>query len=186
MKFKKKSNDYKVNKLSSDTIFLRAVEPEDVDKLFIWENDTENWRVSGTKAPFSRNILSEFAQSPQDIYMYKQVRFMICLHEEQKTVGTIDLFDYDPVNRSAGIGILIQGEENKGKGYASESLQIIAKYAREVLNLKNIFASMHQSNSISIQLFEKSNYELIGKKKKNLFANGVWEDELLYQLILED
>ena len=155
----------------------------DVDLLFIWENDPQNWRVSETKAPFSRHLLMEFAKSPQDIHMYRQVRFMICTKEE--AIGTIDLFDYDPVNRSVGVGILIQSDANKGKGYATDALDIIADYGKEVLNLKNIFASMHESNEISQKLFEKCGYDLIGKKKKNLFSQGNWEDEWIYQLILE-
>ena len=169
--------------LKSDKIYLRAIEPEDVDLLFIWENDPENWRVSETKAPFSRHLLLEFAQSPQDIYMYKQIRFMICTDEG--AVGTIDLFDYNPVNRSVGVGILIQSEEYKGKGFATDALNIAADYGRDVLNLKNIFASMHASNEISIKLFEKTGYELVGTKKQNLFSRGEWEDELIYQLSLE-
>lgn len=169
--------------LKSDKIYLRAIEPEDVDLLFIWENDPENWRVSETKAPFSRHLLAEFAQSPQDIYMYKQIRFMICTDDE--TIGTIDLFDYNPINRAVGVGILIQSNEHKGKGYATDALNIAANYGRDVLNLKNIFASMHASNEISIKLFEKSGYELVGMKKNNLFSRGEWEDELIYQLSLE-
>lgn len=169
--------------LKSDKIQLRALEPEDVDLLFLWENDPENWRVSETKAPFSRHVLSEYAKSTQDIFTYRQIRFMILAKDQ--VVGTIDLFDYDPVNRAAGVGILIQEEDQKGKGYATDALQLINAYGKDILNLKNIFASMHESNKASIHLFEKCGYELVGKKKKNLFSQGNWEDELIYQRILE-
>jgi diamine N-acetyltransferase len=171
--------------LKSDKIFLRAIEPEDVDTLFIWENDLANWRVSGTKAPFTRNLLLEFAQSPQDIFMYKQIRFMICENESNRSLGTIDLFDYDPINRSVGVGILIQGSSDKGKGYATDALNLVQKYGKEVLDLRNIFASMHESNEISVKLFEKCKYQKVGTKKMNLFSNGIWENELIYQLIIE-
>ena len=169
--------------LKSGKIELRAIEPEDVDLLFLWENDPKNWRVSETKAPFSRHVLMEFAKSPQDIHMYKQIRFMICT--EGKAIGTIDLFDYDPVNRSVGVGILIQDDADKGKGFATEALNIISDYGKDILNLKNIFASMHASNAISVKLFEKCGYQLVGTKKKNLFSQGEWEDELIYQLIMK-
>lgn len=171
--------------LKSDRLFLRAIEPSDVDTLFIWENDVENWRVSETKAPFSRQLLAEFTTSTQDLFLHKQIRFMICLNADQKAIGTLDLFDYDPINRSAGIGILIQRDEDKGNGYASESLEIILEYSKSILNLKNLFANMHASNVASIGLFEKLNYQLIGRKKLNLFSKGKWEDELLFQLIIE-
>ena len=36
---------------------LRALEPDDLDTMYRWENDTNIWRVSGTTAPFSRHSL---------------------------------------------------------------------------------------------------------------------------------
>ena len=59
-------------------IFLRPLEPSDVDVLYSWENSTENWKISSTTTPFSRKILTDYVNSIQDIYSDKQLRLMIC------------------------------------------------------------------------------------------------------------
>ena len=52
---------------------LRAVEPDDVETMYAWENDPRVWRVSGTLAPFSRHMLSRFVEEQQfDIYQMAQ------------------------------------------------------------------------------------------------------------------
>ena len=75
---------------------LRAVEPDDVETMYAWENDPRVWRVSGTLAPFSRHMLSRFVEEQQfDIYQTRQLRLMI-ENPEGVPVGTLDLFEFDP------------------------------------------------------------------------------------------
>jgi len=92
------------------------MEPYDLDNLYLWENDPENWFVSQTRAPYSKHILSQFIdESNKDIYEIKQMRLMITIKntggDEKLTVGAIDLFDFDPFHRRAGIGILVARKE---------------------------------------------------------------------------
>lgn len=55
--------------LQADKCRLRAVEPADVDSMYIWENDPDVWRVSGTTEPFSRERLQRFVEEQRfDIY----------------------------------------------------------------------------------------------------------------------
>ena len=90
--------------LEGNFVQLRAPEPEDLECLYQWENDTEIWRVSNTIAPFSRFVLKQYIESAHlDIYETRQVRFMIGLNnniDPAKTIGTIDLFDFDPDRKS--------------------------------------------------------------------------------------
>ena len=88
--------------LKGEKITLRAVEPEDVGLMYAWENDPEVWHVSGTLAPFSRHALEQFAQNqPLDPFSAHQQRLII---ETQagEAIGTLDLFEIDPLNRRAG------------------------------------------------------------------------------------
>ncbi|MBA7522215.1 hypothetical protein ES705_14333 [subsurface metagenome] len=90
-------------------INLRALEAEDIGLLYEWENDKRIWQVSNTITPFSKFILQKYLDnSHMDIYQAKQLRLMIDLAEgdSKRTVGAIDLFDFDPFHLRAGVGIL--------------------------------------------------------------------------------
>lgn len=60
--------------LEGELTRLRALEAEDVDLLYVWENDPAVWGVSGTLAPFSRHTLRRFLDEQRfDLYAARQV-----------------------------------------------------------------------------------------------------------------
>jgi len=167
--------------LTSKNINLRALEPEDLGFLFNVENNTLFWEVSNTATPFSKYILKQYiVNSHQDIFEAKQLRLII---ENNKTpIGIIDLFDFDPLHKRAGIGVLIL-EKYQKQGFANEALQTVIKYAFSVLNLHQLYANITSDNRNSIQLFKKNNFTKIGIKKDWIYTNNTYKDEILFQLI---
>jgi diamine N-acetyltransferase len=121
----------------------------------------------------------------QDIFTIKQLRLMIDLleaTEEIKTIGSVDLFDFDPGHRRAGVGILIH-KDFRGKGYASEALELMIQYGFNTLKLHQIYCNIGVNNEDSLNLFKKKNFKVIAKKVDwNLTPSG-WEDEYFLQLI---
>ncbi|MEZ5197778.1 MAG: GNAT family N-acetyltransferase [Bacteroidales bacterium] len=123
--------------LKGTNINLRALEPQDVELLFQWENDEANWHLSNTVAPISKFVLEQYViSSEQDIYTSKQLRLIIEINKDGANVpiGSIDLFDFEPTHKRAGIGILIL-KEYRNKGFASESLEMLIDYGFNTLHL---------------------------------------------------
>jgi diamine N-acetyltransferase len=172
-------------------ITLRAVEPEDITLLYLWENDRSVWRVSNTLLPFSMHQLQQYIDSdPGNIYAHRQLRMMIDYREKTgsvaRTVGTVDLFDFDPIHRRAGIGILIASENDRRQGFACEAIRLTVEYCRDVLFLHQLYCNIAESNTASIKLFGKTGFEITGTKKDWLKTASGWEDELLLQLKLDN
>lgn len=167
-------------------ITLRAIEPSDADLIFEWENDRDIWSVSQTITPYSKHIIDQYIENAhRDIFDTKQLRLMIDLEEDSgiNTIGTIDLFDYDPFNGRAGVGILIKDNDHRQKGYARAALKSFIQYAFSTLLLNQIYCNIGSNNVSSIKLFEAAGFQLIGVKKNwNRTASG-YEDELMYQLL---
>ena len=165
-------------------IFLRALEPTDLDFLFQLENDESLWEVSNTSVPFSKFILSQYLEnSHKDIFEVKQLRLVICKKESNKPIGCIDLFEFEPKHNRIGIGLVIYSEEEKQKGYAFQSLELLSRYVFQHLNIRTVFANITESNTASIQLFEKAGFTKVGVKIDWLLIKGVYKNEILYQLI---
>jgi diamine N-acetyltransferase len=174
------------NILHGTNINLRMPEPADVDLLYLWENDLSVWRVSTTVVPFSRFQMEQYVMNSQhDIFSDRQLRLMIDLVPgggARKTIGCIDLFDFDPLNRRAGVGILIIKEERE-KGYASDALTLLIRYSFEILNLHQLYCNISVGNDPSIRLFSKAGFEQIGVKKEWRIIDNKWNDEIMFQLI---
>lgn len=172
------------NELSYGKIKLRALEPEDIELLYSWENNLEIWKMSNTKAPFSKYILAQYIkESAKDIYETKQLRLII-LNDINEAVGAIDLFDFEPYHLRAGVGILIHNTNDRKKGYALDALLALSEYALNILGLKQLYANIASDNYPSIQLFEKAGFEKAGVKKQWIKIPGGWKDELFYQKTL--
>ena len=170
--------------LKGDNIFLRALEPSDLDFLYELENEESLWIVGNTITPYSRFILKEYiANSYRDIYEVKQLRLVICKTEDEGPIGLIDLFDFDPKNKRIAVGIVIFLDKDKQKGFASESLNLISNYAFERLNVHQIYAGITEDNLGSIRLFENAGYKRNGIKKDWTFSEEGFKDEYFYQLI---
>lgn len=171
--------------LTNDKIVLRAVEPSDVDYLFEVENNMGLWRVSNTLIPFSRNVLSKYANSVHDIVRQGQFRFIIETVRDKKMVGMIDLYDFDAINRRAGVGVVIQNVQDRRDGWATEALSLLLDYSIKVLHLKQLYCSIQESNRGSMALFAKLGFTQVGIRKEWYYCGGsVWEDEYLFQKVL--
>ena len=174
------------NILENGRVLLRALEPSDVDALYRWENDTDIWIVSSTITPFSRDLLKKYIEtSDQDIYSVKQLRLVIEAKDQGNiAVGAIDLFDFDPNNRRAGVGVLIDPAQ-RGKKYGYEALGVLIKYSFSVLNLHQLYANVLEENKPGISLFEKCGFHIIGVKRDWVRSPNGWLNEYLMQKISE-
>ena len=173
--------------LKGTRIRLRAIEPEDEDVLFKWENDQTIWHVSNTLAPFSRQILRQYLeQAHLDIFQARQLRLVIETLETGMPVGLIDLFDFDPNHQRAGIGILIGESTEWGKGYAKDALKVLLKYVFTVLLLNQVYCSIDESNIASVNLFKNAGFRITGIKEKWNRSFTGWTNEWFLQITSED
>ena len=174
-------------KLENNIIRLRAIEPSDEELIFKWENKPAIWRVSNTQVPFSRYIIKQYVEnSHQDIYQTKQLRLMIDALDINETVGTIDLFDFDPFNLRAGLGIMIAEQKHRQNGYADNALGLFIDYIGEALGLHQLYCNISKDNTASLKLFEKHSFIICGEKKDWQKIPEGWLNEYILQRIIPD
>ncbi|MFH6604221.1 GNAT family N-acetyltransferase [Maribacter algicola] len=170
-------------KLTGDTIYLRALEPEDLEFLYQLENNTDIWEISNTVTPYSKHVLKLYLENAhRDIYDVKQLRLCIC-NKQHRAIGLIDLFDFDPKNRRAGLGIVVLDEIERNKGVGAQAIGMVMEYAFATLGLRQLFANVIEDNEASIRLFEKMGFQRVGVKKDWIFSDKGYKNEILFQKI---
>jgi diamine N-acetyltransferase len=169
--------------LKGKHIYLRALEPEDLEFIHTIENDESFWEISNTQTPFSRFILKQYIKnSHKDIFEAKQLRLVISNYDNI-ALGMIDLFDFDFKNSRAGIGILVKESLNRNKGVGKEALQLLVDYSFRHLNLHQLYCNITEGNKASLSLFASQGFEIVGLKKDWNAVDGHYQNEYLYQLI---
>ena len=169
--------------LQGQHIYLRALEPEDLEFIFKIENDESLWELSNTQTPYSRFLIKQYLEnSHQDIFEAKQLRLVIC-ESNNKTIGLIDVFDFDFKNKRAGIGVLIQSEDKRNQGYGKEALKLLVDYCFNQLHLHQLYCNVSEDNTVSLALFEGHGFQKIGLKKDWNFNGKKFKNEFILQRI---
>lgn len=188
----------------TESISLRAMEPEDIDNIYCWENDPTVWVDSAAHQPFSRHALRQFIEenSSVDIYSCRQLRLMadieIITNYESEialptaktilsthyTVGCVDIFDFDPYHRRAGVGIIVDSRHRR-QGYGTLMLAELEKFACQHLSLHQLHCTIAADNGASLALFEKVGYKRCGTLSQWVLSNNSWIDAHTYQKLLK-
>ena len=169
--------------LDGEKVVLRAVEPEDIDLMYLLENDTSLWQYGNSNVPYSRYALGRFIeQSSGDIYADGQLRLTVrtC---QGVPVGFVDLQDFDHTHSRAEVGIVIL-PEMQGRGYATEALRLLSEYAGTVLHLHQLYALVSEDNVRACSLFSRSGYRHSCTLHEWLKADNGYTDARLYVKIL--
>lgn len=148
-------------------IHLRKIEPTDLPFLYQWENDAAAWSDGSNHNPLSQKDLRDYVEaSTGDVYKDGQLRLMIeNVHSDKvaqsETIGCVDLFDLDPRNARAAVGIYI-APAYRSQGWGGEVLQEVEKYAFGFLHLRTLYAIVSQTNTASCAIFQKNQYKPSG------------------------
>lgn len=165
-----------------DNLQLRALEPEDASLVFVWENDRSIWQHGHTHAPLSLHQIREYINGYNgDIFAAGQLRLMICMHTQP--VGMVDLYEIDPVNRRAGVGIMI-AQEYRGQGMAKQTIHKLINYARHTLGLHQLWCVCAQSNLTAISAFKQCGFAINGRMRSWIRNGQSYEDAFFLQLII--
>ena len=166
--------------ISDGNISIRIAEPEDASKIYLWENDRSLWRISETCSPTSFFQIEQFLLGNGDLAGNRQQRLMVVLNGVEQPIGSIDLFDYDPVNSRIGIGILIE-RPYRGQGLATAALRLCLDYLFNNLMLHQVHCIVEAGNAESRRLFEKLGFVEGGRRKDWIKSPEGWLDVVFYQ-----
>jgi len=168
--------------LKGDFINLRGLVLEDLTFLYTIENDVSLWELSQIQTPFSKDVLQKYLETAQnDFEKLKQLRLVIT-SKANEPLGFIDLFDFDSLNKHAGVSIVIT-KPHRGNGYGKDALTVLMNYSFNKLGLQQLYSNVLEDNSASIGLFESLGFEKVGLKKKWRFYKGSYKNEYLFQFI---
>ena len=138
-------------------IHLRKIEPADLPFLYQWENDAAAWADGSTRNPLSQQDLRDYiASTTGDLYRDGQLRLMA--EDEGVTIGCVDLFDFDPRNRRAAMGLYVV-PAHRGQGWGKKMVSAMEEYAFSFLDLRTLYAVIAVANEASSRIYQSLNYQ---------------------------
>lgn len=162
--------------LIGDKIYLRPLDMDDLEGEYIqWVNDERICKHMGTlHFSTTKRRLQEYLESQLN---NKNIAFFAIIEKETgKHIGNVKLGPIDWINRRAEYGRMIGDKSAQGKGHGTEVVDLILKYAFNILNLHKITTSASISNEASIKSSKKVGLRVEGTLKEHEYENGQYKD----------
>ncbi len=172
--------------LRGERVRLTAVNPEaDAEASARWTRDTEYWRLNTTDpaSPWTARSVKEFMERGQQEERDDDYSFSIRLLESDRLIGWISLDGVDWPNGDAWVGIGIGERDCWGKGYGTDAMRVLLRYAFMELNLHRVSLSVYEYNPRAIRSYEKAGFVHEGRLRQAIQREGRRWD-LLYMGIL--
>lgn len=166
-------------------IYLRAMEPEDMEMFRDMTNDPETeWFIGGWSFPVSKVEQDNWYK--KSVIDKNNLRFTVVLKESDLAVGMVNLVNIDWKNRSAYHGIKLSPSTPKGHGIGTDAVMAIMKYAFEELQLNRLDGAWTEFNQASLLLYKKCGWSVEGTKKREVFKRGKFYDRFFGGILVED
>lgn len=171
--------------ITGEKVRLRAVEPEDIPRMWEWLQDEELMRFRDYPAPpvSLDDARKEFEQSADNCG--RNLRMAITTLEGE-LIGETSLREIDQRNGDAVFTIAIGNRDYWSHGYGSDATRCLMKYAFEMLNLHRVTLFVHASNERAIHAYRKVGFQHEGTLREAHYMDGKHSDVLIMGLLRED
>ena len=165
---------------------LRARELSDVERMTRWINDREVTRFMGNRYPWSSAAEEAFVQRTTSGPMaYGDVSFAIET-KDGVHIGTAGLHRASPENRAAELGIMIGEKAYWSKGYGTDAVATLLRFAFEEMNLNRIELHVFGFNARAQAAYRKCGFVEEGRMREAHYAESVYSDVVVMAVLREE
>ncbi len=162
--------------IAHGSVYLRAAERDDTKLFVAWLNDQRTSRTLGLVAPISAVSEDQWFEKMLADQGKTRYFFVACRLEDDRPIGTIGLFELDPVNGSAGLGIAIGAPADRGKGHGTDMLRALIAFGFGSLRLERIWLEVFDFNPGARHVYEKVGFVHEGLLRHAIFREGRFVD----------
>jgi RimJ/RimL family protein N-acetyltransferase len=173
--------------LFGKNIYLRGLELTDVSELMKHWNNVEVKKFLLVSVPHSIQEEEEWVK-----YTWKQRKngksfiFAIINKETDLYIGNIEIKITSQSSRRGEIGIVIFNKNYWNKGFGTESIKILLKFAFNNLNLNSVELEVFANNQRAIQCYKKCGFKQMGVRREAIFMEGKYIDSLLLDMTVNE
>lgn len=167
--------------LIGDKVYLRPAVPDDIIDAHFWLTQSDPDSIYPFMSrPISPTEAAEAFRRQEKSDM--DMTLIIIKKGDELPVGIISTANFNPLNRSTEINVVIDPEIRR-KGYGQDALKTLSKYLFFQRGLNKVYTQLGSFNVPGIKLFDSVGFKLDGKLRQNHFYKGEFHDTFVYSLL---
>jgi RimJ/RimL family protein N-acetyltransferase len=174
--------------LTGKLIRLRAIEMDDLDRYLAWINDGEVVRYLATAAPHpvSRAQEEEWIRTAVTHTRPPEITYAIETIDGDRHIGSVSLHRVGGPARHSELGIMVGDKTYWNRGYGTDAILTMLRYAFEDLNLNRVWLQVHDDNARAIACYRKCGFMEEGRLRQDRFRNGEYADTIVMGVLREE
>jgi RimJ/RimL family protein N-acetyltransferase len=175
----------KTQLLTGKLVRLTVFDPEkDAEALARWNQDSEYQQLlsSGPATLWSGKQVKEWMEKHYEEMYNFSIRTLV----DDQLIGNVDLSGLDWVARTAWVGIGIGDRAYWGKGYGSDAMNQVLRFAFEALNLRRVNLDVFEYNPRAFQSYIKCGFKEEGRMRQWMQRGGERFDLIFMGILREE
>lgn len=165
---------------------LREVRIDELPKITEYVNNYEAYSSFTESAPRPKSYEYQKLWYEKTIIREDIITFAIAEKETDRFIGTCQLRNIDRLNQVAMLSIIIGDSSSSGKGYGTDALTQLLRFAFLELNLERVELDVYEDNKGAIALYEKCGFKKEGVRKDQVYRNGHYSSQIAYSILKEE
>ncbi|HIP95838.1 MAG TPA: N-acetyltransferase [Anaerolineae bacterium] len=162
---------------------LRAIERDDLPTFVRWFNDPEVRHYLTAYMPMSLAEEEKWFEGQLQKQDGRIFAIEVIDGDQPVHIGNVGIHDVDWKNRAAEVGIVIGEKDYWGKGYGTDALKTLLRFAFQEMNLHRVQLRVHDYNARALRCYEKCGFQHEGRQRQALFRDGEYHDVLLMGIL---
>ncbi|MGB2694811.1 MAG: GNAT family protein [Dehalococcoidia bacterium] len=164
--------------LEGKLVKLRARELADVDRAYAWINDREVTRHLIARYPLSRADEEQWLKNTPTNSVGNGVALAIET-QDGTHIGNIDLHPVASEDRHAALGVMIGEKDYWSKGYGTDAIVTLLRFAFDEMNLNRVWLTVDDRNERARACYRKCGFREEARWRQDRFTEGAYHDTLV-------
>ena len=172
------------------TIRLAPPDAErDAETISKWSHDPEYLRllsadIAKPLSPFQ--VKKQYEEWEKDAEKHNAFNFAVRLKEDDRLLGFARLYRIEWTHATGSLQIGIGDRNDRGKGYGTEALRMLLRYAFDELNLYRLAASTVEYNTGAIRFLERAGFVVEVRRRQAVQRDGRRWDAVMLGLLRDE
>jgi RimJ/RimL family protein N-acetyltransferase len=168
------------------SVQLRPLDPSDLEACLRWVNDPEVTRTLAARYPYSRLREQEWLEATaRSDPGTGQLTFAIETLEGRH-IGSCGIHRVEWENRVCEIGIMIGEKDCWNRGYGTDAVRTLVRFAFREMNLHRVELNVFDFNPRAQACYRKCGFVEEGRKRQAFYRDGAYHDIIIMGVLREE
>lgn len=174
------------NLFKGKQVKLTAARNSDADEMASWQENSEYLRNVDTDIAIPQSVENLKDSDSSEGQGSGTIEFRLRTIEEDRLVGFVALHGIEWNNQACLLAIGIGNPDDRGKGYGTDALNLILRYAFYELNLNRVGLDVISYNLSAIKAYEKVGFKMEGQMRSAVLRDGKQFDRLIMGILRDE